>query len=142
MSKPFGKSLLIDLYGCDPTKMDCLETAYRFSEELIRRLKMHIFLGPLAVHGPRDENGIEVYEDKEGISCVTMLIESSLVIHTIKPRNFVTIDVFTCGDLDTKDVYDLIMETYKPKRVHEHPVIIRGADYQNARNPLDKTRRL
>jgi len=49
MNTHFGHSLHLDCYGCE--KLDCLETAYRFLEELVDKINMTIFYGTIVVNG-------------------------------------------------------------------------------------------
>lgn len=132
MSKePFGRELLIDLYGVSAEKCDSLEFNYRFSEELVRFLGMEIFAGPLVFHGGVDgKTGIELYPDKAGVTCVTCLITSSLVIHTIKDKGYVSIDVYTCGELCQDGVEKFIRDRWEPTD-YESQYLERGLKYHN-----------
>jgi S-adenosylmethionine/arginine decarboxylase-like enzyme len=126
----FGKSFHLDIYGVAANKCDDLELSYRYLEELVDLIDMTIFFGPIVVHGPR-KNGQEVYPDKAGVSAVVFLIESSITIHTIKDKGFVSIDVYTCGCLDD-NVQKKILSFTKDVFGFSHcetSILNRGIDY-------------
>jgi S-adenosylmethionine decarboxylase len=127
-AKPFGKELLIDLYGVSPEKCDNLELTYRFLEELVVKLGMTAFTNPLVFHGGRDKDGNELYPDKAGVTGFIGLITSSIVVHTINDKGFVSIDVYTCGELTREGVMDYICSVWNPER-HESTIIERGISY-------------
>ena len=130
MAEPFGRELLIDLYGVSAEKCDSLEFNYRFSEELVRFLKMQVFCGPIAIHGNVDRDGNDVFPDKAGVTCITALITSSLVIHTIRDKGYVSIDVYTCGELCQDGVEKFIREKWEPAE-YESQYLERGTKYHN-----------
>lgn len=129
----FGKELLIDLYGVAPEKCDSLELNYRFLEELVRVLGMEAFTNPLVFHGGRDKDGNELYPDKAGTTGFIGLITSSIVVHTINEKGFVSIDVYTCGDLpeDGGEALKFIYDVWKPTR-HDMRFVERGLDYDQS----------
>jgi len=126
-SKSFGKELLIDLYGVEPRFCDDIELCYRFLEELVDVLKMTKMCFPICMHGPKDK-GAEVFPDKEGVTGFIGLIESSIVLHAIAPKNFISIDVYTCGEMEPETVIAFIKEKYKPTNI-EFQLIERGIKY-------------
>ena len=73
MIKPFGYTLMIDMYGCEPNSLDCLETHYRVLEGLVFRLHMTRMCPPIVIHGPNryewDNRGVKneqrKYYDRE-----------------------------------------------------------------------------
>src|SRR5690606_24879169 len=94
----FGKLFCLDCYNCE-ADLNSIELVYRFLEELVELIGMTPMGNPAVIHGPR-KNGVELYPDKEGVSGVQFLIESSITVHTIIPKKFVTLDIYTCGELD------------------------------------------
>lgn len=129
MENAFGKSLLIDLYDCE-ANLDDLELIYRFLEELVVRLGMQAFSPAIVFHGPKDKNGNEIYPDKAGVSGVVFLITSSIVIHTIIPNKFVSIDVYSCNDFNINETREYIKSVFKSSRLDEE-VVIRGKQYKS-----------
>lgn len=126
-NKPFGYSFLVDLYDVEPGLCDNLEFNYRLLEELVDLLKMTKQCPPYVIHGPTHQ-GEELYPDKVGISGWIGLIESGIQIHTIKPRNFVSIDIYSCGKVDEVLVKNFLSAKYKPQKV-ESEFVVRGISY-------------
>ena len=126
-NKPFGYSFLVDLYEVQPNLCDDVEFTYRMLEELVDLLKMTKQCPPYVIHGPTD-NGRELYPDKVGVSAWIGLIESGIQVHTIKPRNFVSIDIYSCGDINEKTVIEFLTAKYGQKK-HESQFVVRGIDY-------------
>lgn len=120
MSKPFGYSYLLDMYQCIPGSCDNLEVIYRMLERLPAEIDMEIFSPPLLIHGPTTFSRLpdgtldrkEDYEDKTGVSGVIFLITSSIVLHTIEPKNFATIDCYSCNCFDPKIVHKVCQECF------------------------------
>jgi S-adenosylmethionine/arginine decarboxylase-like enzyme len=108
----FGKSYLIDLYNVKEGLCDDMEFTYRLLEELVDFLGMTKQCPPYVIHAPR-QKAIELYPEKIGISAWVALIESGASIHTIAPRNFVSIDIYTCGDLDIEKTKKFLMDKYE-----------------------------
>lgn len=128
MNKPFGQTLYIDLYNCKPGVCDDLELSYRFLEDLVRLLNMTPMAPPYVIHAPKDKDGNELFPSKAGVSGWVPLIESGIQIHTIKPKNFISIDVYTCGELDIVKVVDFVKKTYGAEYL-DWEVKARGTNY-------------
>lgn len=127
MSKPFGYSYLLDMYKCQPGAADDLELNYRFLEELVDRLGMNKNGQPTVVHGPRT-GGVEQYPDKAGISGSIFLIESGIIIHSVEPTRFITLDVYSCNNFSGSTVYDFAKATFAFED-HEDHFVVRGTKY-------------
>ena len=56
-----------------------------------------------------------------------LLSESHLSIHTWPENNFIAVDIFTCGDCETKNIVDDIVSYFKPGR-HVIKNISRGTE--------------
>lgn len=109
---PFGYSYLLDMYGVKNGAADDLELHYRFLEELVARLGMTRMSQPVVIHGPRDSSGAEIYPDKAGVSGWAPLIESGLQIHSIEPKHFITLDVYSCKWFNDITVWDFAKRTF------------------------------
>ncbi len=127
-NKSFGKELIIDIYDVNEKLCDDLEHGYRFLEELVHFLGMNSFFGPIVVHGPRDKDGKEIYPDKAGLSGVIFLIESSIVIHSIKDKKFCCLNIFSCGHICKNGVKEFVEKWY-PHSKAEVQLVERGIDY-------------
>lgn len=126
-SSPFGYSFLVDLYDVQPGLCNDIEFTYRMLEELVDLLKMTKQCPPYVIHGPT-HNGEELFPDKVGVSAWIGLIESGIQVHTIQPRNFVSIDIYSCGKVDEKLTLDFLAAKYKPKNI-ESEFVVRGISY-------------
>ncbi len=126
--KPFGYSCLVDAYRCLPGSCDDLELHYRFLEELVDDLGMTKMTTPFVVHGPRDK-GVELFPEKAGVSGWIGLIESGIQIHSLEPKRFMTLDVYSCKYFDMGTVGDKVRAFFKPEKVDVifHP---RGVNYE------------
>lgn len=126
--KPFGYSFLLDMYNCRVGACDDLELHYRFLEELVWRIGMTSFTHPVVVHGPRDKQGVELYPEKAGVSGWIALIESGIQIHSLEPKRFSTLDVYSCNCFDKQIVLDFARQMFGFESCEEHWVT-RGTKY-------------
>jgi S-adenosylmethionine decarboxylase len=127
MSKPFGYSFLLDMYECRPGAADDLELHYRFLEELVDKLGMTRMSQPVVIHGPT-KDGVELFPEKAGVSGWVPLIESGIQIHSLEPKRFITLDVYSCRHFSGEVVFDFAQDTFG-FRWGEHHWIERGIKY-------------
>ncbi len=127
-SEVFGKTFLIDMYECEEGTADDMENMYRFLEHLVRELKMTPMSRPTVIHGPTTREGLEEYPEKAGLSAWQPLIESGIQVHAIEPSHFISIDVYTCGELDPEVVTKLCKQYFKYKDC-ETSFLLRGKKY-------------
>lgn len=121
--KVFGYQLLLDLYDCSDGVCDDLSLCYHFLDEIVDELGM-------AKQSPPSifRSDAERYPDKAGLSGWVPLIESSVVIHTLSEKNFITIDIYTCGYFDPKLAKKFCTNYFGPKKIESH-FTERGKDY-------------
>lgn len=119
----FGFQLLLDLYDCRPGACDDLALCYRFLDEVVGYLGMEKQAPPNIFRTP-DER----FPDKAGLSGWAPLVESSVVIHTLTPKNFITIDIYCCKEFDVNKAKLFVRKFFSPKRMDEQ-FILRGVDY-------------
>lgn len=124
----FGYSYLLDMYNCRVGACDDLELNYRFLETLVDKLGMTRMSQPTVIHGPKDQFGNELYPDKAGCSGWVPLIESGIQIHTLEPKRFITLDVYSCRCFDPQTVLDYARECFGFEDFEEHN-IDRGTRY-------------
>lgn len=121
--KPFGYLLTLDLYGCKEGYCDDLSHCYNFLVDITNKLGMHYQSPPFIFHSDATE-----YPDKAGISGWIPLIESGIQIHTLTPKNFISIDVYSCGEFSTDGVSEFVKDYFDCKKV-EMNFIERGVEY-------------
>jgi len=119
----FGYQLLLDFYDCKKGVCDDLDFCYDFLEDIVDDLGMKMQAPPDVFRS--DE---KMYPDKAGLSGWVPLIESSVVIHTLSQKNFITIDVYSCRYFDREQAEAFCKKYFKPKKV-EHQFVERGIDY-------------
>lgn len=122
-NKVFGFQLLLDLYDCKDYVCDDLDLCYKFLDEIVDDLKMKKQSPPSIFRSDAD-----LYPEKAGLSGWVPLIESSVVIHTLSKKNFITIDIYTCAYFDTKQARKFCLQYFSPKKIDSH-FIERGKDY-------------
>ena len=122
-SQVFGYQLLLDLYGCKQGVCDDLALCYQFLDEVVDRLGMEKQAPPNLFRSDEIR-----FPDKAGLSGWAPLIESSIVIHTLTPKNYISIDIYCCKAFDLGIAKDVCREFFSPKRIDEQ-YIERGLDY-------------
>ena len=129
MSKPFGYSYYLDMYNCRIGAADDLELHYRFLERVVDRIGMTRMSQPIVIHGPT-QNGKELYPDKLGVSGWVPLIESGIQIHSIEPKRFITLDVYSCKEFDPNIIKHFAHECFGFAECEER-FFERGTEYAN-----------
>jgi S-adenosylmethionine decarboxylase len=120
---PFGYELLLDLYGCKPGACDDLALCYKFLDEIVTYLGMEKQAPPDIFY----TDGVR-FPDKAGLSGWAPLVESSIVIHTLTPKDYISIDVYCCKEFDIEKAKTFCRSFFSPKRM-DAQFILRGVDY-------------
>lgn len=68
------------------------------------------------------------FPDKAGLSGWAPLIESSIVIHTLTPKNYISIDIYCCKCFSVEKAKEVCRRFFAPKKIDEQ-YIERGVDY-------------
>jgi S-adenosylmethionine decarboxylase len=120
---PFGYELLLDLYGCKIGACDDLSLCYQFLDQVVEYLGMEKQAPPniFFTDGKR-------FPDKAGLSGWAPLVESSVVIHTLSVKNYISIDVYCCREFDIEKAKSFCRRFFTPKRM-DAQFILRGVDY-------------
>ena len=123
---PFGYQLLLDLYDCKPGASDDLTLCYNFLEEIVGVLKVEPQSPPyiFRTDGKR-------YPDKAGLSGWIPLVESGIQIHTLSPKEFISIDIYSCRQFDIAPLKAFVRSTFAPKKMDEQ-FLERGLDYHKS----------
>jgi len=119
----FGRSLHVDLYGVAARLCDDLTFCYTLLDELTAWLGMHKQSPPFIFRSPDEQ-----FPDKAGLSGWVPLIESGISIHTLTPKQFVTIDIYTCGNLDPETAIRFLADRLQPTH-YESNYLVRGITY-------------
>ncbi len=122
-SGAFGFQLLLDLYGCKKGVCDDLNLCYKFLDEIVG------YLGMEKQSPPSIFRSDEVrFPDKAGLSGWVPLIESSVVIHTLTPKDFISIDIYCCKSFSNDKAKEFCQKFFEPKKI-DAQYLERGMDY-------------
>jgi len=119
----FGFQLLLDLYGCRKGACDDLALCYGFLEDMLDVLKVEPQSPPFIFRTDAAR-----FPDKAGLSGWIPLVESGIQIHTLTPKDFISIDVYSCRQFDIEPLKAFVHATFAPKRMDEQ-FLERGFDY-------------
>lgn len=119
----FGYQLLLDLYGCKEGVCEDLNLCYQFLDDIVDELGMQKQAPPNLFRS----DGIR-FPDKAGLSGWAPLIESSIVIHTLSPKNFISIDIYCCKKFDVEVAKKICQKFFDPQKI-DAQYIERGSDY-------------
>lgn len=119
----FGLHLTIDGYDCDGGRLDDMEYVFGVLDWLPEELGMHKLITPYVVHA-----GANGKKDPGGLSGFVMIQESHISIHTFPSRRFISIDVYSCKNFDTKKTEEYLTKAFGIGEC-ETNVIPRGTRY-------------
>ena len=122
-SPAFGYQLLLDLYDCKQGVCDDLALCYKFLDDIVGYLGMEKQSPPSIFRS--DER---LFPEKAGLSGWVPLIESSIVIHTLSVRNFVTIDIYCCKPFEVESAKAFCQKFFYAKMM-EVQYMERGMSY-------------
>jgi len=121
----YGKSMVIDLEGCDTGKFNREDLEHFF---MLLTMCLGMERGDLCwwddVGVPEDEKQTD--PRTTGTSAVQFILTSSIVVHTLDLTGQVFIDIFTCGELDDVDVRIVVAEFFRPSIFRNCATFIRG----------------
>jgi len=120
---PFGHLMTLDLYGCKEGVCDDLDLCYQFLEDLVFKLKMNKQSPPFIFRSDATK-----YPDKAGLSGWVPLIQSGIQIHTLVPKNFISIDIYSCGLFSAENIKEFVQRYFGCKEVEQN-YIARGVKY-------------
>jgi len=121
--KAFGYELLLDLYDCNPGVCDDLALGYKFLDEVVDFLGFEKQAPPNIFYTDATH-----FPDKAGLSGWAPLVESSVVIHTLSVKNFISIDIYCCREFDIDKAKAFVCKFFAPKRL-DAQFVLRGVDY-------------
>lgn len=119
---PFGYLMTLDLYGCKPGVSDDISLCYQYLEDVVDFLGMTKQSPPFIFRSPKE------YPDKAGLSGWVPIIESGIQIHTLVPKNFISIDVYSCHKFDQSGVETFTFKYFEPQEIEKN-YIYRGVKY-------------
>ena len=119
----FGYELLLDCYDCKPGVCDDIAHCYKFLDKIVGYIGME----------KQEEPNIfrtdgKKFPGKEGLSGWVPLATSSIVIHTLSSKNFISIDVYSCKGFSNEKVIEFVKKYFKPKSIEKN-FLERGTHY-------------
>ena len=122
MGETFGLHLMVDGYGCDPSRLNDEGFIRRFLSEFPEDIGMTKLMSPYVVG--YKATGREAC----GLSGFVLIAESHVSIHTFPSDGYVSIDVFSCKPFDTRAAETEIVRRFGITRL-EHNILDRGIEY-------------
>ncbi len=122
----FGYELLLDCYDCKPEVCGQIDHCYSYLDRLVDFIGMKKQEPPSIFRTDRKS-----FPDKAGLSGWVPLAESSIVIHTLSQKNFISIDVYSCKEFNPAKVVAFTRRYFAPKKI-ERQFILRGKHYFDA----------
>ena len=120
----FGYQLLLDFYDCKKGVCDDMELCYDFLDKIVEYIGMNKMAPPQILRGDAEK-----YPEKgPGVSGWVPLIESSIVMHTLSNKDFVSIDVYSCKYFVAQKALEFARKYFEPKLI-EYQTAERGLDY-------------
>lgn len=102
MTQALGRQIICDCFGCNK-KIASIETIKKVLHDAAKQANVTIL--ELIVH----------QFHPHGISAIALLAESHIFVHTWPEKNYMAIDVFTCGfKAQPEKVIDVFRQCYKP----------------------------
>lgn len=124
-NQPFGHLLTLDLYNCKEGACDDLSLCYNFLEDIVIKLNMTKQSPPFVF-----KSDGEKYPEKAGLSGWIPIIESGIQIHTLTPKNFISIDIYSCRKFSIENIKEFVQNYFGCKEV-EMNFIERGVKYNS-----------
>ena len=129
--KVFGYELLLDCYDCRPEVCGNLDHCYSYLDNLVDFIGMKKQAPPSIFRTDRRS-----FPDKAGLSGWVPLADSSIVIHTLSKKNFISIDVYSCKEYSKEKVIEFTKRYFEPKKMGKQ-FILRGKLYFDAYKKKD-----
>jgi S-adenosylmethionine decarboxylase len=122
MGETFGLHLMVDGYGCDPSRLNDKDFIHRFLDEFPEDIGMTKLMSPYVASYTEDDRGLT------GLSGFVLIAESHVSIHTFPLEGYVSIDVFSCKPFDTVAAEREIARKFGMTRM-ECNILDRGLEY-------------
>ena len=121
----FGVELVLDLYNCREGVCDDLTLCYNFLDQIVPFLGMEKQAPPYIFVSDATK-----YPDKAGLSGWAPLIESSIVIHTLSPKNYISLNIYCCREFDVEKAVQYSCNHFGVAlKDYEYVVMTRGKKY-------------
>jgi S-adenosylmethionine decarboxylase len=119
----FGYELLLDCYDCKSEVCGNLDHCYSYLNNIVDFIGMKKQSPPSIFRTDRKS-----FPDKAGLSGWVPLADSSIVIHTLSKKNFISIDIYSCKEYSKEKAIEFTKRYFEPKKI-EKQFILRGKHY-------------
>ncbi len=119
----FGPHLMLEANGCNRDKLMNLNLLTDLLNKLPEKMQMTKVMDPHVF----EFNDGTIPEDW-GLTGIVIIAESHLAIHTFPDKGFITVDIFSCKDFDTRLAVDMIVEAFEPESWDEQ-LLMRGREF-------------
>jgi len=111
-----GKHIILDLYGVNLNILQNINnsTYYLFNEfieHILQTANIHLLSKNVHFFNLVIEN----VKIEGAFTALYLLSESHLSIHTWPEKDFIAIDIFTCGDCNINYIADKLIDYFEPK---------------------------
>lgn len=118
---------MIDGHKCDNKRLGNYELVFKLLDSMPKQLKMTKVTMPYVIKWK--DKGSKV----EGITGFVIIAESHISIHTFPQTSYITADIYSCKEFNTKKATELIVKAFKIKEV-EINLVKRGKTIKPKRN--------
>ena len=120
--RPFGYHLIMDCYLCDPATMNDMNHCAEYFNTLVKEMKVHRQSPPIIFGDPPG------FPDKSGMSAWQPIVESGLSIHSLRAKNYFSIDAYSCKEFDPNVIIQITQQFFNPRHI-EDTFLLRGTKY-------------
>ena len=113
---------MLDGYGCDRERLEDLSLIYTFLSEYPARIQMTKIMPPYVFR--YDAKSPEDW----GISGFVLIAESHISIHTFPEKNYLSLDIFSCKEFDSKRAISYVSNLFDVQR-SEVKLLDRGLEF-------------
>lgn len=111
-----GKHIILDLYDVNNEILQSINTStfYLFNdfiEHTLKRANIHLLSKNIHFFNFNHENK----KIDGAFTALYLLSESHLSIHTWPEKNYIAIDIFTCGNCDVEYIAQRFIDYFEPK---------------------------
>ncbi len=99
-TKSLGYHYIWDLSGCPSDSISKLSSLKAFANDLVSSLNLTVV----------GESGNQF--SPHGATCVILLAESHLSVHSWPEENYLAIDLFSCMKIESIEVFDKIVQSH------------------------------
>lgn len=106
-----GTHLLVNMHGCPAHVLERADIVLKLLNQIVKEAELSKI----------GENSYQF--EPVGATCVILLAESHISIHTWPEHNSAAVDIYTCADEERNNkAYDILIKLFQPERVEKQQV--------------------